>query len=99
MLFAIIATDHADTLKRRQKARPAHLARLQRLRDEGRLVLAGPFPAVECDDPGSTGFSGSLVVAEFPSLAEARRWADQDPYVEAGIYRNVTIKPFHKVMP
>lgn len=99
MLFAIIATDHPDSLERRLKARPAHLERLQQLRDQARLILAGPFPTVECDDPASAGFSGSLVVAEFASQTEAQEWADSDPYVEAGVYRSVLVKPFRRVMP
>lgn len=99
MLYAIIARDHADSLERRLAARPDHLERLQVLQKEGRLVLAGPHPAIDSPDPGPAGFSGSLVVAEFPSLEEAQAWADADPYVTAGVYAEVSVKPFKKVMP
>ena len=99
MLYAIISEDVADSLPLRAEARPAHLARLEALREEGRLVLAGPHPAVDSDDPGPAGFTGSLVVAEFPSLDEAQAWADADPYMAAGVYREVTVKPFKRVLP
>jgi len=99
MFYAIIAEDGPDTLERRLAARPAHLERLRLLQDQGRLLLAGPHPAVDSEDPGPAGFSGSLVVAEFPSLEAARSWAEADPYVEAGVYAGVTIKPFRKVLP
>lgn len=99
MIYAIIAEDVEGSLEKRLQARPAHLQRLQALRDAGRLLLAGPHPAIDAEDPGAAGFTGSLVVAEFPSLDEARDWADQDPYVEAGVYRAVTVKPFKKVLP
>jgi len=99
MLYAIISEDNADSLPRRLQARPSHLARLQALQDEGRLILAGPHPAVDSDDPGEAGFSGSLVVAEFADLEAARAWADADPYVAADVYAKVTVKPFKKVMP
>jgi uncharacterized protein len=99
VLYAIIATDHADSLAARRGARPAHLARLEALQAEGRLVLAGPHPGVDAADPGEAGFTGSLVVAEFEDLAAARAWADADPYVAAGVYRNVEIKPFIQVFP
>lgn len=99
MLYAVIAEDNPGTLEQRLAARPEHLKRLQQLQDDGRLVLAGPHPAVDAEDPGSAGFTGSLVVAEFPSLAEARAWADADPYVNAGVYGQVTVKPFRKVLP
>lgn len=99
MLYAIIATDVEDSLERRLQARPAHLARLEQLRGAGRLVLAGPHPAIDAEDPGPAGFSGSLVVAEFDSQDAAREWADADPYVAAGVYAEVTIKPFRKVLP
>lgn len=99
MLYAIIAADIDNSLERRQQARPAHLQRLQQLMDEGRLILAGPHPRIDSDDPGPAGFSGSLVVAEFPSLEDARRWADADPYVQAGVYAGVEVKPFKKVFP
>ncbi len=99
MIYAVIAEDVPGTLEKRLAARPAHVERLQQLQTEGRLVLAGPHPAVDAEDPGSAGFTGSLVVAEFASLEEARAWADADPYVEAGVYGNVTVKPFRKVFP
>ncbi|XOV89536.1 MAG: YciI family protein [Pseudomonadota bacterium] len=99
MFYAIISEDIKDSLERRKTARPAHLARLETLESEGRLLIAGPHPAIDNDDPGDAGFTGSLVVAEFPSLAEARAWADADPYVAAGVYERVTVKPFRKVLP
>ena len=99
MLYAIISEDVEDSLPGRKQARPAHLARLEQLQEQGRLILAGPHPAVDNDDPGEAGFTGSLVVAEFPSLAEAKAWADADPYVDAGVYANVVVKPFRKVLP
>lgn len=99
MFYAIISDDVADSLEHRRRARPAHLARLEALRDEGRLLLAGPHPAVDAEDPGAAGFTGSLVVAEFQSLAEAREWADTDPYVQAGVYARVSVKPFRRVLP
>ncbi|MBI5450762.1 MAG: YciI family protein [Gammaproteobacteria bacterium] len=99
MLYAIMAEDVAGSLERRRQTRPAHLARLQMLRDQGRLILAGPHPAIDSEDPGEAGFSGSLIVAEFASLAEAQRWAQDDPYQTAGIYQQVTVKPFRKVLP
>jgi len=99
MLYAIISTDTEDSLQRRQQARPMHLERVEALKNEGRLVLAGPHPAVDNDDPGEQGFTGSLIVAEFNSLAEAQSWADADPYTKAGVYANVTVKPFKRVLP
>lgn len=99
MFYAIISEDNENSLERRLAARPAHLERLRQLQDEGRLLLAGPHPAIDSEEPGSAGFSGSLVVAQFASLEEARAWADADPYVEAGVYARVTVKPFRKVMP
>ncbi len=99
MLYTIIAEDVTDSLEKRLAARPAHLERLNQLKDEGRLILAGPTPAIESEEPGPAGFSGSLIVAEFDSLASARAWADADPYTIAGVYRQVTIKPFKKVLP
>lgn len=99
MWYAIIGTDNPDSLAARKSARPAHLARLQQLQDEGRMLLAGPFPAIDAEDPGPAGFSGSLIVAEFASLAEAQAWAGADPYVAAGVYRETTVKPFRKVLP
>ena len=99
MLYAIIAEDTANSLSKRLEARPAHLERLNALQDEGRLILAGPHPAIDSEDPGEAGFSGSLVVAEFESLEEAQNWANSDPYVHAGVYGAVTVKPFKKVFP
>jgi uncharacterized protein YciI len=99
MLYAIISQDRDNSLQARLAARPDHLARLQALQDAGRLVLAGPHPAIDNEDPGSAGFSGSLVVAEFASLEQARQWADADPYLAAGVYAQVTVKPFRKVFP
>jgi hypothetical protein len=99
MLYAIISEDQADSLSRRLEARPAHLARLKALQDEGRLILAGPHPAVDSEDPGQAGFSGSLVVAEFADLAAAEAWANADPYMAANVYAKVTVKPFKKVLP
>jgi len=99
MLYTIVGEDVPDSLDRRLSARPAHLERLKALQDEGRLVLAGPFPAVDSTEPGPAGFTGSLIVAEFPSLADAQAWADADPYVAAGVYAQVSVKPFKKVLP
>jgi len=99
MLYAIISEDVPNSLESRLKARPAHLARLETLKSEGRLILAGPHPAIDSIDPGSAGFTGSLVIAEFPSLEEAKTWAELDPYKEAGIYASVIVKPFKKVLP
>ena len=99
MLYAIFSEDVPESLPLRLQARPAHLERLQGLRAEGRLVLAGPHPALDTEDPGPAGFTGSLVVADFPSLEAARAWADADPYVAAGVYERVTVKPFRKVLP
>ena len=99
MWFAIIGTDVADSLEQRKSVRPAHVARLQALLDQGRLFVAGAFPAIESEDPGPAGFSGSMILAEFPSLADARAWADADPYVAAGVYAQVQIKPFRKALP
>ncbi len=99
MYYAIIATDVPDSLDKRAKARPAHLARLQALKQDGRLLMAGPFPAIDNEDPGSAGYTGSLIIAEFDSLDEAQAWADADPYVQAGVYAEVTLKPFRKVLP
>lgn len=99
MFYAIMASDAPGTLDARLAARPAHLARLQQLQDEGRLLLAGPHPAIDSNDPGSAGFTGSLVVAEFASLEQARSWADADPYIAAGVYDQVLVKPFKRVLP
>jgi len=99
MLYAIIAQDVENSLQDRLAARPKHLERLNALQDQGRLIIAGPHPAVDSEDPGESGFSGSLVVAEFDNLEDAKAWADADPYVEAGVYGEVTVKPFKKVFP
>lgn len=97
--YAIIATDNDDSLSARRGARPAHLERVQALLDAGRLLVAGPHPAIDSTDPGPAGFSGSLIVADFESLEAARAWADADPYVAAGVYSDVVVKPFIKVLP
>ncbi|GAB6068330.1 YciI family protein [Methylothermus subterraneus] len=99
MLYVILAEDAPDTLKLRLENRPAHLKRLEALQEEGRLVLAGPLPAIDSPDPGPAGFSGSLIVAEFQDLESARRWAAKDPYLLAGVYARVTVKPFLQVFP
>ena len=99
MLYAIFGEDIEDSLGKRISARPAHLKRLQELLDEGRLVLAGPHPALDTDNPGDAGFSGSLIVAEFDNLQAAQQWANADPYIDAGVYDKVTVKPFKKVFP
>ena len=99
MLYAIIGEDRPDSLAARLAARPAHVERLLALQADGRLVLAGPCPAVDSPDPGPAGFTGSLIVAEFPSLDAARAWADADPYIAAGVYVHVTVKPFKKAFP
>jgi uncharacterized protein YciI len=99
MWYLIEGYDVADALPKRGEARPAHLARLHELRDQGRLLLAGPCPAIDAEDPGPAGFSGSLIVAEFESLEAARVWADADPYVAAGVYSRVDVRPFRKVLP
>jgi len=99
MLYVISATDHENSLDKRLAARPAHLERLTELKNQGRLILAGPLPAIDSEDPGSAGFSGSLIVAEFNSLETAQQWADTDPYAHAGVYQNVSVKPFKYVLP
>jgi len=99
MWYAIVGEDHPGSLDKRLAARPAHLERLQVLQTAGRLLVAGPCPAIDSADPGPAGFSGSLIVAEFPSLADAQAWADADPYVAAGVYAKVSVKPFRKVFP
>ncbi|HLD13112.1 MAG TPA: YciI family protein [Burkholderiales bacterium] len=99
MWYMIHGTDTANSLERRLAARPAHLERLKQLQNQGRLLLAGPLPAVDSNDPGPAGFSGSLIVAEFESLEIARAWADADPYVAAGVYARVEVSPFRKVLP
>ena len=99
MLYTIIGQDTPDSLSKRLAVRPAHVARLQALQEEGRLILAGPFPAVDANDPAAAGFSGSLIVAEFSSLPDAEAWAQADPYVAAGVYAQVVVKPFKKAFP
>lgn len=97
MLYVIYAEDNADSLEKRLSVRPAHLARLQLLRDEGKLLAAGPMPAVDSNEPGAAGFTGSTVIAEFESLEDAEAWAQADPYIAAGVYKTVSVKPFKKV--
>lgn len=99
MFYAIMSEDVENSLDKRKSARPDHLARLEQLKAEGRLLIAGPHPAIDSPDPTNAGFSGSLVVAEFSSLADAQAWADADPYVDAGVYARVVVKPFKKVLP
>jgi len=99
MWYAIISEDIPNSLEKRLAARLSHVARLKSLASEGRLLIAGPHPAIDAEDPGDAGFTGSLVVVDFPSLPEAQEWADSDPYVEAGVYQNVVVKPFNKVLP
>ena len=99
MFYAIVGQDVPDSLNKRLATRPAHVDRLQTLQQAGRLLLAGPFPNIDGNDPGSAGFSGSLIVAEFDTLADAQAWADADPYVTAGVYADVSVKPFKKVFP
>ncbi|MGL5047756.1 MAG: YciI family protein [Shewanella sp.] len=99
MWYMISAQDVDNSLENRLAARPAHLARLQNLADEGRLLIAGPHPAIDSENPGDAGFSGSLVVADFESLEAAKHWADADPYIEAGVYQSVVVKPFKRVLP
>ena len=99
MYYMIYSEDVADSLAQRKVTRPAHLARLQQLAAEGRLLIAGPLPAVDAEDPGEAGFTGSLVVAEFATLQQANEWAQADPYLAAGVYKQSTVKPFRKVLP
>lgn len=99
MWYAIIAEDIPDSLEKRMAVRPDHLARLQQLQDEARLLLAGPFPAIDNADPGTSGYCGSLIIAAFANLEAAKIWAEADPYVAAGVYDNVTVKPFRKTLP
>lgn len=99
MLYVIFSQDVENSLSLRQQARPAHLARLQKLDEQGRLLVAGPMPAVDSEDPAEAGFTGSTVIAEFGSLREAQAWADADPYVAAGVYAEIIVKPFKKVLP
>lgn len=99
MWYAIMSEDAEGTLAKRKAARPDHLARIEELKQQGRLLVAGPHPKVDCEDPGDAGFSGSLIIAEFPSLDAAQRWADADPYLAAGVYARVIVKPFKRVLP
>jgi len=99
MWYAIMCEDVADSLQKRLGARPAHVARLEELKRQGRLLLAGPLPAIDAEDPGAAGFTGSLIVADFPSLADAQAWADADPYTGAGVFAGVTVRPFRKTLP
>jgi len=99
MYYAITGTDQKESLKARMSARPEHLKRLEILKDEGRLLLAGPFPAIDSEDPGSAGFTGSLIVAEFPDLNTAKAWANQDPYALTSVYASITVTPFKRVLP
>jgi uncharacterized protein len=99
MLYAIIGEDSENSLEKRLQVRPRHIERLNKLKDEGRMILAGPFPAIDSNDPGPAGFTGSMIVAEFESLDAAQRWAEADPYLSEGVYRRVTVKPFKKVLP
>ncbi|MBE0484636.1 YciI family protein [Marinobacter sp.] len=99
MYYAIISEDVPNSLAMRLEARPAHIARLEALKADGRLFVAGPHPAIDSPDPGEAGFSGSLVIAEFESLEQARAWADADPYIAAGVYQSVTVKPYKIVLP
>jgi len=99
MLYAIISNDNEDSLEKRMSVRPKHIERLNQLKSEGRLVIAGPHPAIDNNDPGEAGFTGSLVIAQFDSLEEAQSWANNDPYMESGAYESVIVKPFKKVLP
>jgi len=99
MWYAIIAEDTVNSLEKRLAARPAHVTRLQQLQAEGRLLVAGPHPAIDSEDPAAAGFTGSLIIAEFASLTAAQAWAADDPYIAAGVYQQVTVKPFKKVLP
>lgn len=99
MLYVIIGEDNENSLQQRLAARPDHIARLNELKSQGRLILAGPMPAIDSVDPGPAGFTGSVIIAEFPSLEAAQSWANEDPYNITGVYKNVTVKPFKKVLP
>lgn len=99
MWYVIHGQDVPDSLAKRKAARPAHVARLETLKNEGRLLVAGPLPALDSPDPGPAGFTGSIIIAAFPSLADAQQWADADPYISGGVYANVSVKPFLKVLP
>lgn len=99
MLYSIVCIDNENSLERRKTTRPAHLERLEALKNQGRLIIAGPNPAIDTPDPGEAGFTGSLIIAEFDSLIDAQTWADADPYLAAGVYKDVTVKPYKKVLP
>jgi hypothetical protein len=99
MWYSIVGEDTENSLEKRMAARPAHVERLQALQNQGRLLLAGPNPAIDSDDPGTAGFSGSIIIASFDSLADAQAWANNDPYIKAGVYQQVVVKPFKKVLP
>ncbi|MEN9434656.1 MAG: hypothetical protein RLZZ422_2245 [Pseudomonadota bacterium] len=99
MWYSIVGEDTENSLEKRMVARPAHVERLQALQNQGRLLLAGPNPAIDSDDPGTAGFSGSIIIASFDSLADAQAWANNDPYIKAGVYQQVVVKPFKKVLP
>jgi uncharacterized protein YciI len=99
VFYAIMGTDREDSLEARMLARPEHVERLKQLQSEGRLLIAGPHPAIDSPDPGPAGFSGSLIVAEFPSLEAAKAWADADPYTQTGVFSQITVKPYNKVLP
>lgn len=99
MFYVIIGEDNENSLEKRMRMRSRHIERLNALKDEGRLLLAGPFPAIDSSDPGPAGFTGSLIVAEFESLAAAQTWADADPFLESGVYQRATVRPFKKVLP
>ncbi len=99
MWYMIHGTDTPNSLAKRQQARPAHIERLNQLKEAGRLLVAGPFPAIDSEDPDVAGFTGSLIIAEFPSWADAQAWAEADPYATAGVYAEVVVKPFKKVLP
>ena len=98
MWYAIFANDRDNSLEARLRVRPAHVKRLKQLQDEGRLLVAGPMPAIDAEDPGPAGFSGSVIIAQFDSLKNAREWTSEDPYIEAGVYRDVEVRPFLKVL-
>ncbi len=99
MLYAIISEDVDNSLAKRQQARPAHIERLQQMDAQGRIIIAGPHPVIDSEESGEAGFTGSLIIAEFDSLETAKAWADADPYVSAGVYKKVIVKPFKKVLP
>ena len=99
MLYSIVGIDVADSLKARMAARPDHVERLVELKSQGRLIIAGPNPAIDSSDPGDAGFSGSIIIAEFASLDDAEKWAEQDPYILTGVYQSVSVKPFNKALP